>query len=323
MRLSRNCLKKKEDIPIDRESFFRNKIDSIFITASWAESVKTETGITGVSPVWDDRPEWYVWIDNAPGPFALLLEYTESFSVGREYFVSGQFSLKCYPFPHHPIFSDFSKAEQQTVLSGLFDQTNTPCMESKHRIQRNYFVVGALSFVLDSDQNLCLISFDSLDVFREAEYSGGDSANPRITRCVPGWKIGAVFFERFVSLYAFYSRQCPFKCSLSESPGFETVSSSGIGDIVPAKDLRQKSVSILFKKDECAPSAAEALWQHRAEAGDRIIMEYDGHQELKKPHPALSDFPLCGLWWHFAVMKASSSLSSICGCGDQCPKHFS
>jgi hypothetical protein len=317
-------LKKKEDIPINKENFFRHKIDSIFVTASWVEAVKNGTGITGVSQVWDDQPAWYIWIEQAPGPFAFSLEQTDILDVETGGLISGQFSLKCYPFPDNDLFAAFSRAERQAILSDLFDQTNTPAMETKNRIQDNLFVVGALSFVLDSDERICLITFDSLDCFRELKFFDHAPNSPNILidhgqtfRRVPGWQIGKMFFERFVSLYTFYSKTHPFKLSITEAPGFETIcKASGRRKVVPALDLRQKSASVLFKKPDGDPSAANALWRARLEADDRVLAEFDGHQFWQKMDSAgrLAEFPLHHQWWHLADIKATSALSSTCGC---------
>jgi hypothetical protein len=52
---------------MDLDSFFRNKVESLLITASWVEQVQQMLDLKGVSQVWGDRPEWYVWVEDAPG----------------------------------------------------------------------------------------------------------------------------------------------------------------------------------------------------------------------------------------------------------------
>ncbi len=291
----------------------------MFITASWVESVKQEVGVSGVSPVWDDQPIWYVWVESAPGPFALSLEQTDFHTINGETLISGQFALKCYPWPTNLMFSVFSKAERQAILSGLFDRTNTPVLETRDQIRATDFGVGALTIVLDPKADLFRLTFDSLDYLRERHLSESEPndmsmADEReIIRCVPGWKIGALFFERFVALRAFYSKQNPFKVGICRSPGFETIKTAqGNGEIIAATDLSCQSISVLFKQPRADLAAAKALWRDRLEADDQVVMDDDGDQYDHREE--LADFPLAHLWRRFADMEAHSHLSSTCGC---------
>ena len=63
---------------MDFDSFFRNKVESMLITASWVGQVQKMLGLAGVNQVWGDRPEWYIWIDGAAGVYALVFEEGET-----------------------------------------------------------------------------------------------------------------------------------------------------------------------------------------------------------------------------------------------------
>ena len=62
------------DTIIDYEEFFRNKIDTLLVKASWVDAVKSVTGLKAVSQIWGEKPAWYFWISNTPGVYALQLE---------------------------------------------------------------------------------------------------------------------------------------------------------------------------------------------------------------------------------------------------------
>ena len=94
---------------MDHDSFFRNKIESMLITASWVERVQKMLDITGVSQVWGDAPEWYIWIDGAPGVYALVFDDGRSFDALDHTLHQGQFAVKCYPYATAGVF-DFASS---------------------------------------------------------------------------------------------------------------------------------------------------------------------------------------------------------------------
>ena len=108
---------------MDFDSFFRNKVESMLITASWVEQVKKMLGLTRVSQVWGDRPEWCIWIDGAPGAYALVFEEGETIQAAEQTLALGQFAVKCYPYVGATVFDSFSPQEREMVTSDLFDHT--------------------------------------------------------------------------------------------------------------------------------------------------------------------------------------------------------
>ena len=107
---------------IDTVSLFRNRINSLLTTASWVEDVKRLLGITGVSPIWDDTPAWYFWIEGAPGAYSLVLERAWTDGSDESGPFHGLFSVKCYPFQASREFATFSFFEQHLIASKLFDR---------------------------------------------------------------------------------------------------------------------------------------------------------------------------------------------------------
>ncbi len=301
---------------IDSESFFRNWIDSLFITASWVEAVQTETGIRGVSQVWSDRPEWYIWIDGAAGPFDLALQATDTIEVGKETVPVGRFTIRCYPYASDPAFPLFSEAERRCIDGDGFDHTRTPIADARADIPETFFGVGVVSIVADPAGPLCMITYDSLQTLRTRD-------RDRIIREVPGWRLGYPLFDRLAMLYAFFSKQTPNRYGAIRAPGFEVVSDpTGQSRCRDNSDLRQLSASLLFRDPSVDACRLGALWQGRLETTDEVVFEtefgpYPPNCRLY-PNAVDLDFPINFKWWHLATMTAHSHLASTCGCGGDC-----
>jgi hypothetical protein len=107
----------------------------MLLRASWVTDVMQLIGITGISQVWDDRPEWYLILSDRPGPYSLSLERTIDLKVSGKTWIGGYFSVKCFPNKDSSVFSGFSKDEQRMLYSDLFDHTRTPIFETKYRFQ--------------------------------------------------------------------------------------------------------------------------------------------------------------------------------------------
>ena len=147
----------------DFESFFRNKFESVLITASWVEHVQHMLNLEGVSQVWDDKPEWYIWLCQAPGVYSLTLEDAESVeAAGKKLFI-GHFAIKCFPHVDSHIFSTFSSQERGILSSDLFDETHTPRLEAREHIPEKFFTVGSFSMMVDEAETLALFTVNSLE----------------------------------------------------------------------------------------------------------------------------------------------------------------
>jgi hypothetical protein len=59
-------------MPIDFDSFFRNRVEGLLIRASWVGEVRRMLGLTGVSQVWDGQAAWYFWLQAAVGEYGVF-----------------------------------------------------------------------------------------------------------------------------------------------------------------------------------------------------------------------------------------------------------
>ena len=188
---------------IDFDSFFRNKVESMLITASCVEHVRHMLDLEGVSQVWGDKPEWYLWLGHAPGVYALILEDAESMVAENTTWLIGHFAVKCYPYVDSQIFSTFSSKERKALTSDLFDQTHTPRLEVRERIPENFYTVGSVSMMMDAAETSALFTVTSLDTIkvRDENASTGRLPFPAstdsrfIVRNVPGWQTSYPLFN--------------------------------------------------------------------------------------------------------------------------------
>ncbi|MBI5572655.1 MAG: hypothetical protein HY914_22115 [Desulfomonile tiedjei] len=313
---------------IDIFSLFRNRINSMLTTASWIEPVKQMLGITGVSPVWDDVPAWYFWIQGAPGVYALVLEQIGSDGSENSSSFHGLFSLKCYPFPDSKEFPGFSFLEQRLVSSEYFDRTNTPKFECRETIPAPLFVVGAIELELDREDGWSVLTLECQDVIRaryEAEaledyplidvsriYSPGD-----VGREIAAWRTSWPLFDRVVSLWAHYTKVKPAQILLGTAAGFEYVYRGPAGwQCVETPGTTVRSLRVLFVgakgKDEIKRPPG------REHSGLETTVIYDGDSTCACPSHAghaCKDTPYANpLWWSLPDAEFTSELGSTCGC---------
>jgi hypothetical protein len=309
---------------MDLDSFFRNKVESMLITASWVEQVQKMLNLAGISQVWGNRPEWYVWIDGAPGVYALVFERGGTIAGPDKILYAGHFAVKCYPDVTAGVFETFSPREREMVASDLFDHTHTPRFESHEEIPEAFFTVGSISFALDAAETVSLLTFDSLDFLRWAilpPETGSTNHQPEkcLLRNIPGWQIGYPLFDRLVSLYAFYSKQPPAFIGATRSPGFECIiDASQTPENRICADTRQWSTSVLFVDSGDGSAWVDAVWRAQLDPEEKIVFEY------ACPPSAGNHFVDCemspvtinSLWWDLAHADLKSELASTCGCED-------
>ena len=309
---------------MDLDSFFRNKVESLLITASWVEQVQQMLGLKGVSQVWGDRPEWYVWVEDAPGVYALAFEQGKLIDTADQSLHTGQFAVKCYPYVSAGVFEAFSPREREMVNSDLFDHTHTPRLETQHEIPEAFFTIGSISLIADAAERFALFTFDSLDFLRWSALSAeSDSANhlPEKSRIrdIPGWQVGYPLFDRLVSLYAFYSKQSPAFIGATRSPGFETIIDTHQTPVIRVcADIQQRSTSVLFVNSNDTRTWVDTLWRAQLENEEQVVFERECSHcachlftEDAMPHVAINS-----LWWDLATADLKSELVSTCGCED-------
>jgi hypothetical protein len=309
---------------MDLESFFRNKVESMLITASWVEQVQHLLDLKGVSQVWGDRPEWYVWIDGAPGVYALVFEEGEAIQAEDQPLYMGQFAVKCYPYRTDSVFETYSPAERQMVSSDLFDHTHTPQFEAQPEIPKNFFTVGSISLALDAAETVAQFTFDSLDFLKWSTSTANDNSEnclPKKSciRNIPGWQVGYPLFDRLVSLYAYYSKQPPAFVGVTRSPGFEWfIAPHRTPENRERDDIQQWSTSVLFRNCGDTDAWVDTIWRAQLDQAEQIVFEHsclqsvcDCLMENAVPHIAINS-----LWWNMAHADFKSELASTCGCKD-------
>lgn len=310
---------------MDFDSFFRNKIERMLIVASWVEAVRKKLGLESVSQVWGDKPEWYFWIQQTPGVYALVFEEGETGQIADRTLFLGRFAVKCYPYVAAPMFDTFSPREQEMVTSEVFDHTQTPRLEAREEIPEAYFKVGSISFMLDAAEDFAMFTFDSLDFLRwsvQCAKTGNENIPNKvqeksIVRNIPGVQIAYPLFDRLVGLYAFYSKLSPAFIGTTRSAGSEwIVDINQTPQRRACNETRQWSASVLFldKADGTVP--VDAIWRSHMEPEEQIVFEHafshsacSHFREAGIPHMVINS-----LWWNLARADFKSELASICGC---------
>jgi len=312
---------------MDFDSFFRNKVESMLLTASWVEPVQNMLDLRGVSQVWGDRPEWYIWINGAPGAYALVFVEGEVIETADQTLNLGQFGVKCYPSVTASVFDSFSPRERELVAGELFDHTHTPRLETRQRVPETFFTVGSLSFMLNAAETLAMLTFDSLDFLKwslKALNTGhrnglNDGHAERVIRNIPAWQIGYPLFDRLISLYAFYSKQTPAFIGVTRSPGFECiVDTHQKPESWVSAETQHYSTSVLFSNASDTERLVELNWRTNLDPAEKIVFEHAcSHSACD--HAAADGLPqvaINSLWWDLAHADLKSELASTCGCED-------
>jgi hypothetical protein len=304
----------------DREAFFRSWIDTLFLKASWIDSVKQLTGINAVSQVWGERPEWYLWIAGAAGPYNLSLHHTSAIVSDGGILQQGLFAIKCYPYRDTPLFSSFSEAERQLIQSGRFDHTNTPCFEAQTQIPETFFSIGTLTITANVEGSFAALTFEAMDAFRlfqgcdSTHERPADGLTPKMLRNVPGWEIGYPLFDRINALHAFSARCAPCYYRLTRTRGFEhLVSPEQKIEVRPSPTCRLISASVLFSAETDSDKRLIAEWITDLEAGDEILVEKK-FQIGSESSGECQDIGVNMLWWRLANAEFKCCLNSTCGC---------
>lgn len=304
----------------DRDAFFRNWIDTLFLKASWVDSVKQLTGITAVSQVWGERPEWYLWIEGAVGPYNLVLHHTSEIVSGRGTLQQGVFAVKCYPYRDTALFSSFTETERELIQGDRFDHTNTPCFEARAEIPLALFSIGTLTITATLEGSLAVLTFETLDALRVFQGFDkdpevpADGLPPHLLRNVPGWEIGYPLFDRISSLYAFSARCCPRYYRMTRAPGFEHSATAGRQiEVRPSQTSLLISASVLFSAEPDPANGTSSAWLPEIEPGEEILMEQLFSTGSKSPEEC-QRFGVNPLWWRLATAEFECCLASTCGC---------
>jgi hypothetical protein len=309
---------------IDFDSFFRNRVEAMLIKASWVGAVQSMLGLKAISQVWNGRAEWYLWLEQAPGVYALSFIDGQDVHLAGRRFHEGFFAIKCFPYRSHDDFADYAPEERRLIESDWFDTTNTPRFEAQRQIPDSLFCIGGFSMVIDPHGDLALMTFESLDALklhqlRETSGDEAETAAPFLIRNVAGWKTGALLFDCLVGLHANSCKQPPIFAGATCSHGFESIlSPEPIVDCRPSQECRRMSLSIGFDLPADASNAIDALWRMRLDPTETILAATLLPETASARTDCLfpKDLAINPLWWDIAHSNFRSELNTACGCAD-------
>lgn len=218
------------------DGYFRTTIGAMISQGLAVDAVREGLFLEAASEVWggpgmDAHPAWYFWLGKSAGAYRLQLVQSgwQDFEDGG--IARGVFSVKYYPSPLEPVFTEFSRREQVLRQGGAFDNTMTPKFDAM--VPENLFSVGTIEFFRDFSSAQSFLAFTSLEQLRFYEsgagIDGGDERNPSFSimsaqpRNLPAWSLGYPLFDAIVSLHAFLMRESPKRVLLSHQTGFDVV----------------------------------------------------------------------------------------------------
>jgi len=319
-------------VTIDPESLFRNQIEGMLATVSWVDKVKKLLGIKGVSQIWGDAPAWYFWISDAKGVYHFRLSEA-SISKDHPKTARGMFTVKCYPYAERDAFSAFSFQERHLIQSRFFDGTHTPRFEDRERIPEDLFNVAVMEYEIGIDDDVACFTLESLDTLRigyeketvqKYELIGNsiNFAKGETDRSVPGWNLGYLFFDRFLSMFSFFRKAKPMRLRITRSSGFEYVYTAGDAiECVDAPDIHCFSASVFFGPTDDRHHHIP-LQAYLSPEQDKVEVLYDQTLHCGHCHPMdkmvndklPEDTHINPLWWSLADAEYKSELASSCGC---------
>jgi hypothetical protein len=309
------------------EDFFRQRMDGLLITASWSLDLQQAAGLRAASQIFQDRPAWYIWLDNSRSAYALAWAGPAE-QDGPGLPPAGIFFLKFYPHPASRRLTGFSPEERELVGSDLFDHTGTPVYEALKRIPEGLFCVAGISVTLDPQGSWAIITLEGQESLRQvaghdldmpftvlpgsARFSAGQAI-----RQVPSWELGWPIFNALACLQAFQGRQAPAALKLSAGPGFEHVLDGDRVDCRSTTDLRDLSCSLLLATDcsNCRQAGLARMEQEAAQSGRRVIAQLEfpsGGLPLEVEQPP--EIQLNPHWWSLGRAHFHSHLATACGC---------
>ncbi len=260
---------------IDFETYFRNRIENMLIRASWVSDIRRMLGLQGISQIWSSNPQWYFWLQDAPGTYCLSFMEGDVVHADGNDLYEGRFALKCYPHVDTAGYAGYAAEERLLRWSDHFDSTGTPCFESAATLSNSLFVIGSITFLSDPQGSFALLTFESLDALKmlkiEASQCGSHFCTS-ITRNVPGWEHGSPLFDCLVGLYAYCFHQAPIFMGATSSRGFKfIVFPDRSGEYRADAETTRLALTIGFGAPEGkAYARAEALWKMNLEPGEEI-----------------------------------------------------
>lgn len=299
----------------------------MLIFASWSENFRAAIGLEGVSQVWDARPAWYFWFENAPGVYHLELVDSGGNQWEKKSLATGLFKIKCYPYPHSGYFQSFSFQEQELVQSRFFDDTHTPAFEHQSEIPPNLFTVGTFELTIDQDDGLSLFCFETLDRLRTRYVKETNETFPglnidrkfksgEIDRNIPGLKLGHPMFDCLLCLFANASKRTPLQIQCSRFAGFETMLRSGHAELIRSDRIKGYRLRVLYTSPHDLQALTLVKSISRINSREDIFYNQIFSEGHFHDHAGKEILPIeiKAQWWQIAHSHYPSELASTCGC---------
>ena len=291
------------------ETFLSSQINALLLKASWSEGLQRQSGLAMASQKWTENPGWFLWPADPDGAYSLSLDQTGEAAGGKA--ARGLFGIRFYPRPESGWFPLFSAEEQELVLGGLFDDTNTPVFEAQDKIPENLFLVGWMEMDLDLDQNWCLCSLSALESCLEYD-------RRELVRQVPGWKLSHRLYSTLLCLLANHGRMKPVFAHGLREDGFEMVrqKEGSLKDRKSPAFLYGLSVLMVRPPLGPPPRALKLLADdHERTEAAPIFQSVFSCGHLHGPGPEIcGEKALNPKWWSLAGEEFTSHLCSTCGC---------
>jgi hypothetical protein len=228
-----------------------------------------------------------------------------------------QFSIKLYPYRHHPIFGRFSPREQSLMQSGWFDHTHTPTFEAQDRIAPDLFTVAGLTVEADASGRLTHFCFESMEPLRTVDRSRGSPPGD-VVRNLSGIEAGFPLFDTLVCLHSFTGRRSPARVRAVHTPGFEFHVKNGEVSCRPSSSVRGCRVSVRYPGTEDEKDRAGRLPTGEPALEEQESLVFDSDHGCRHLCPSLDGrhpkIPINEKWWAIAGAHHRSHLASACGC---------
>ncbi|MFZ1414585.1 MAG: hypothetical protein WAS73_08420 [Defluviicoccus sp.] len=199
------------------------QVAALFRHGLQADGVRAALDLRGVSEVWPAPGSgpvwaWYLWLTTSPGAYELRLVEADFVSVGTGRLARGLLALRYFPAPAEPVFSCLAPAQQDLLLSPLFDETCTPGFGMADRIPPEWFGVGTIE-LFEADEAgasvLMLAADDPLAASLAPPWPRPENARFD----VPAWQLAYPVFDALTGLTSYLERRPPARVICSRCPG--------------------------------------------------------------------------------------------------------
>lgn len=281
-----------------------------------------------MSPVWQDTPAYYFWIDKSPCVYSLEFSGASRESSLGEEFVDCEMLVRAFPFRNSDLFNNFSDMEKEALNGPLFDGSNTPRIECLEKLDKNLFIISRIKWFYPESALWNILALNALDVsITRRDFNPDNSplstagTGSSVLRKIPSWDISLPLFDILNSLYALYSRQQPQRVRLTAEPGFEYVLSSADQiEVAENKSIQSLKFTTFFcsEPDSKNGDTYQPFFQRTAvEDSGKVILDLKFNPVDVGEHSFQVPFyenKMGQNWWTISDLKFDSSMTCPCGC---------